>query len=239
MLHLSLLALLATALPLSTAYPIKADDVNCRSGPGTSYESVKTYSKDTDVTLECQTPGETIFNNAIWDKTSDGCYVADYYVKTGKDGYVTDKCSTGGDGGDGGSNNGTGAAIVDAAQEELGLPYVWGGGNCKGPTSGGFDCSGLTQHAICEALGFEIPRTAQTQYDSKLGTRIPRAQAKEGDLLFWGTNGNCASGVVHVAIFMREGWMINAARTGTPVREQEIWTSYGGQNICPDASRFW
>ncbi|KAL2863828.1 Exo-alpha-sialidase [Aspergillus lucknowensis] len=72
----ALLALLATS---ACAFPITGTDTNCRTGPGTSFSSLKTYPKDTDVKLECQTPGEAVFGNSIWDKTTDGCYVADYY----------------------------------------------------------------------------------------------------------------------------------------------------------------
>ncbi|KAJ9652339.1 hypothetical protein H2201_009226, partial [Coniosporium apollinis] len=85
--------------------------------------------------------------------------------------------------------------------------------------------------------GLLIPRTAQTQYHSPKGKHVPRAQAQPGDMLFWATNEDCANSVAHVGIFMRAGWMVNAARTGTPVREQAIWTSSGGESICPDAVR--
>jgi uncharacterized protein YraI len=90
------LAVLASAISTATAYPITADDVKCRSGPGTSFAVKKTYKKDTNVDISCQTEGTDIFGNSIWDKTQDGCYVSDYYVKTGSDGYVTDKCEGGG-----------------------------------------------------------------------------------------------------------------------------------------------
>lgn len=45
--------------------------------------------------------------------------------------------------------------------------------------------------------------------------------------------------MAHVGIFVSEGRMVNAAHTGTPVREQDIWISSGGETICPDAVRFW
>lgn len=92
--QLSLFALLlqAASFSLVAAYPIKGDSVNCRSGPGTSYAVKKTYAKGKDVKITCQTTGTSVNGNNIWDKTSDGCYVADYYVKTGKDGFVTTKC---------------------------------------------------------------------------------------------------------------------------------------------------
>ncbi|KND92543.1 Gamma-D-glutamyl-L-lysine endopeptidase, partial [Tolypocladium ophioglossoides CBS 100239] len=129
----------------------------------------------------------------------------------------------------------TGSGIVAAAVKEEGLPYVWGGGGCSGPSKGGFDCSGLTQYAVCQAEKKTIPRTAQLQYHSKMGKHIPRKDAQAGDMLFWATNGDCANKVVHIGIFMRPGHMVNAAHTGTPVREQAIWTSSGGEDICPDA----
>jgi surface antigen len=77
------------------AYPITGDNVNCRTGPGTSYSIVLSYKKGVDVKVTCQTKGTNVSGNTIWDKTSDGCYVADYYVKTGSDGYVTTKCTNG------------------------------------------------------------------------------------------------------------------------------------------------
>ncbi|KAG8422656.1 hypothetical protein J3459_010165 [Metarhizium acridum] len=39
--------------------------------------------------------GPSVNGNSIWDKTQDGCYVADYYVKAGSSGYVTGKCGGG------------------------------------------------------------------------------------------------------------------------------------------------
>lgn len=76
----------------ATKYPIKGEKVNCRKGPSTSFDVVTTYEKGDEVDISCQTDGETITGNKIWGKTEDDCYVADYYVKTGSDGYVEDKC---------------------------------------------------------------------------------------------------------------------------------------------------
>ena len=70
-----------------------------------------------------------------------------------------------------------------------------------------------------------------------MGKHIPRSEAKEGDMLFWGEP-DCSSGNVdHVGIFLRDGGRGIAELGGTPVREQAIWTSSGGENICPDAVR--
>ncbi|KFY13112.1 hypothetical protein V492_03489 [Pseudogymnoascus sp. VKM F-4246] len=93
---MKLLSLVAcTAAFLSSgalAFPVTAA-VNCRSGPGTSFGVKKSYAKGHAVTISCQTGGTSVQGNSIWDKTSDGCYVADYYVKTGSNGYVKPKCT--------------------------------------------------------------------------------------------------------------------------------------------------
>ncbi|KAK3896787.1 hypothetical protein C8A05DRAFT_39664 [Staphylotrichum tortipilum] len=97
---------LVAAVPMVSAYPVKADTLNCRSGPGTSYKVVKTYKKGADVKITCQTPGPSVNGDTLWDKTSDGCYVADYYIKTGTSSYVAPKCGGGSTGGgSGGSGN--------------------------------------------------------------------------------------------------------------------------------------
>lgn len=83
------------AASFASAYPITGDDVKCRVGPGTSYAVKKTLKKGTDVKITCQTEGTTISGNSLWDKISDGCYVSDYYVKTGSNGFVTKKCGGG------------------------------------------------------------------------------------------------------------------------------------------------
>ncbi|KAM7201127.1 hypothetical protein V8F33_003539 [Rhypophila sp. PSN 637] len=87
----SLLTSLSPAI-LVSAYPIKADSVNCRSGPAKSFAVKQTYAKGKDISITCQTTGTSVKGNNIWDKTPDNCYVADYYVKTGKDGFITKKC---------------------------------------------------------------------------------------------------------------------------------------------------
>lgn len=89
---MKLAAIVALAAPAG-AYLITGDTVNCRTGPGTSYAVKKTYTQGQDVTITCQTPGTAVNGNSIWDKTTDACYVSDYYVKTGSSGYVTGRCA--------------------------------------------------------------------------------------------------------------------------------------------------
>jgi len=147
------------------------------------------------------------------------------------------------------SSGGSGAALLAAAESWVpkGIPYVYGGGGCAGPSANralsgndlvGFDCSGLTQYATCKSGAGTIPRTADQQYRSPMGKHLKRADAQPGDMLFWGNGPTCSS-VAHVGIFVKAGVMVNAAHTGTDVREQPIWTSSGAESACEDAVRFW
>ncbi|WP_234441802.1 hypothetical protein [Streptomyces sp. WM6386] len=92
------LTVLGAASEASAAgYPVVGtSNVNARSGPGTSYQILKTYKPGTNLSIVCQTPGETITGplgtSNIWDKTADGVYVSDTYIKTGSDGYVASHC---------------------------------------------------------------------------------------------------------------------------------------------------
>lgn len=96
--HTVLFSILAIGGSVVFAYPIDGSNVNCRSGPGTNFGVVKQYQKDQQVTITCQTHGENVQGDTVWDKTSDGCYVADYYVKTGTSNMVTGQCDSGGSG---------------------------------------------------------------------------------------------------------------------------------------------
>ena len=95
----------------------------------------------------------------------------------------------------------TDAAIVAVgfACAQLGKPYVWGGNG-----NPGFDCSGLT-HAAYAAAGIDLPRTAQTQYNT--GVLFPAGTPLQpGDLIFFGTPGR----IHHVGISLGGTLMIHA-----------------------------
>lgn len=90
---------LAAAFSMANAYAITGSELNCRTGPSTNDAVVTTYHEGADVKITCQTYGEDVKGNSIWDKTSDGCYVTDYYVKTGSSSMVTKDCGGGSSGG--------------------------------------------------------------------------------------------------------------------------------------------
>lgn len=195
----SILALsLAVAGPLVDAYPITGNTVSCRSGPSTSFKAVRTYAKNTDVTVKCQTSGETIQGNYLWDKTSDGCYVADYYVKTGSNGMVTGPCkSSGGDS----SMNGkiSRKEIISRGQYWIDrkVPYSMTG-SYPDPhgTKYRTDCSGF----VSMALHSTAPG-ASTVNLPDIATEIAWKDLKPGD--FVGTLGPGTGGADgHVTLFL-------------------------------------
>lgn len=112
--------------------------------------------------------------------------------------------------------------VVRRAGSQIGVPYSWGGGSLTGPSRGvdsgsgtvGFDCSGLTRFAFA-GVGVLLPRWSGDQYAA--GRQLPRSQARRGDLLFWGPGGS-----QHEALYLGNGQMIEAQRTGVPVKVSPV-----------------
>ncbi|WP_374109189.1 C40 family peptidase [Streptomyces sp. CC228A] len=100
------------------------------------------------------------------------------------------------------------AKAVAFAYGAIGKPYQWG---ATGPSS--YDCSGLTQ-AAWRAAGVALPRTTYSQINA--GQRVARSQLSPGDLVFF------YSGLSHVGIYIGDGKMIHAPRTGSTVRIASI-----------------
>ncbi len=128
----------------------------------------------------------------------------------------------------GGGGGGPAAQLaVSAAKTQLGLPYIWGGGDQNGPTGGGFDCSGLVLYAYHQAGSDALhgARTAQSQYAATAGARLPGgfdpAAYQPGDLLFYGT----ADNIHHVAMAIGGGQLIQASTFGEPLNIKPIYHS--------------
>jgi cell wall-associated NlpC family hydrolase len=101
-------------------------------------------------------------------------------------------------------------AALRAAESRQGLPYVWG---AAGPAS--FDCSGLVQWSFAEA-GVRMPRVAADQ--ARTGPAVPVSQLAPGDLLFYHTDPTAPGYISHVAIYLGNGWMIQAPQPGLSVQ---------------------
>ncbi|MEU8571461.1 NlpC/P60 family protein [Streptomyces pathocidini] len=99
-------------------------------------------------------------------------------------------------------------AALQAAQNKIGSPYVWG---ATGPSS--FDCSGLTSWAYSQA-GVSLPRTSQAQAGA--GTRIGQGELKPGDLVLF------YSDLHHIGMYAGNGQIVHAPKPGAAVRYESI-----------------
>jgi peptidoglycan DL-endopeptidase CwlO len=110
-------------------------------------------------------------------------------------------------------------AALRAAESRQGLPYVWG---AAGPDS--FDCSGLVQWSYAQA-GVRMPRVAADQ--ARTGPAVPVSQLEPGDLLFYHTDPTAPGYISHVAIYLGNGWMIQAPQPG--LRVEVVPANFGAQ----------
>jgi cell wall-associated NlpC family hydrolase len=131
--------------------------------------------------------------------------------------------STGSVGPVGGSAQGgsAGMAAVQAAESQLGVPYVFGGEE----QGVGFDCSGLVQWAWAQA-GVTIPRTTETEWPAL--THVSLDALEPGDLLFY-YNLDGDNQVDHVVMYTGSGpygtdTVIQAPFTGATVSYSPIFT---------------
>ena len=123
--------------------------------------------------------------------------------------------------------------VIERAMAQRGVPYSWGGGNAAGKSTGidsgsgtvGFDCSGLMLYAFA-GVGIKLDHYTGSQYNA--GRKIPSAQARRGDMLFWGPNAS-----QHVALYLGDGQMLEAPYTGSVVKISPVRTS----GMTPYATR--
>jgi cell wall-associated NlpC family hydrolase len=102
-----------------------------------------------------------------------------------------------------------GLGAVQAAESQLGVPYVWGGESPRGSGDPGFDCSGLTAWSWGQ-VGVGLPHYSGAQMSDS--TPVPLNDLEPGDLLFYGPGGS-----EHVAMYVSPGTMIEAPETGQSV----------------------
>jgi hypothetical protein len=100
--------------------------------------------------------------------------------------------------------------VIATATDAMGRPYVWGG---TGADGGGFDCSGLIQHAYGQH-GITLPRTSAEQ--AKAGNAVSKKfdSLVPGDLLTFSNRGGPVS---HVGLYVGEGRFIHSASRGVQI----------------------
>ncbi|MBF4463134.1 C40 family peptidase [Rathayibacter sp. VKM Ac-2878] len=117
---------------------------------------------------------------------------------------------------------------ISYAMAQLGEEYVLGG---MGPDQ--WDCSGLTKASYASAGIYIGTHSATNQYNQMAaeGKLVPYSQRQRGDLIFWGGGGD----YYHVAIYLGNGQIVEAADYGKPVRVWNVWGSPTGMVGRPSA----
>lgn len=107
------------------------------------------------------------------------------------------------------------------ASAQLGKPY-----SSPGDSVNTWDCSGLTKSSYAAAGIYIGTHSATNQYNTAAanGQLVPYSQRERGDLIFWGGGGD----YYHVAIYLGNNQIIEAADYGKPVRIWNIWGSPTG-----------
>jgi lipoprotein Spr len=100
------------------------------------------------------------------------------------------------------------ASLYAGIDEWLGTRYRLGG-----TTKDGIDCSAFVQILYITQFGINIPRTAREQYDAT--NRISRTELKEGDLVFFNTQG----GVSHVGLYLQNNKFVHASSSGVTISD--------------------
>lgn len=152
----------------------------------------------------------------------------------------TDCDNAGGDNNAGSAAEGTAKDVIDAAKTQIGVPYSWGGGALDGPSEGfdagaginGFDCSSLVRYAVYQATGetYELPRVATDQWNATKQNEVSWDEMQPGDLMYWERGGR----MYHTAIYLGDGKMIEAPRTGLDVRITDVRKANFGGATRPD-----
>ncbi len=95
-----------------------------------------------------------------------------------------------------------GSAIIDAAMQYMGVPYVWGG-----TTPAGFDCSGFTWYILNQVLGYSAyPRPMEDQV--VFGVEVSPEQLMPGDVVYF--QNTYQWGLSHMGFYMGNGQFIHA-----------------------------
>lgn len=108
--------------------------------------------------------------------------------------------------GENGDSYKVGDNFDQAVQNNLGIPYVYGGNG-----DNGIDCSAFTKKVYKEAFGIDLPRTSPAQKDAC--QNIPLSQIQKGDLVFLKNTSNHrpAGQVTHVGVYVGDGKIAHAS----------------------------
>ena len=111
--------------------------------------------------------------------------------------------------------NNPAVVAVQAARQQIGVPYRYGGS-----TPRGFDCSGLVHYAYLRA-GIKVPRT--TGELLRRAHRVPLAKLRPGDVLFFRI---APPKITHVGLYIGGSRFVHAPSSGKEVSYASLKDEY-------------
>lgn len=108
--------------------------------------------------------------------------------------------------------------LMGEATKYIGRVYVWGGST---PATG-FDCSGFVCWSFTKSGVYHLPRTTAQEIYNKC-VKLPKEEAKAGDLVFFTKTYPTSNPVTHIGIYVGNGKMLHC---GDPIGYASIHTSY-------------
>lgn len=127
----------------------------------------------------------------------------------------------------------SGSKIVEKAKEKLGCKYVWGGGHSmdeiQNPLQNVFDCSSYICWSYYQS-GINIGNKTTKELIVS-GNEVSWAQMQPGDIILFARN---KGGITpsHVSIYVGNGQMIHAPRTGDVVKIVNYSDYWKDRTIC-------
>lgn len=175
------------------------DGINVRSAASTDGEILASVNSGTIVTVNGFEDG--------WYKVT---------CKYGTEGYIRSDFL------DLTSSNSSASGVAELAKQYLGTRYVYGGSS-----SSGFDCSGFTMH-IYKQLGYSLPHSATSQWQSGIGTRVSSiGELQSGDLVFFNDpSRNAGKACSHAGIYVGGGQFIHASSSKNGVIYSSLTSGY-------------
>ena len=107
-------------------------------------------------------------------------------------------------------------SVISLANDLVGKVKYSFGANSISSAGGTGDCSSFVQY-IFEQNGVNLPRTAESQYNSSKGKSVDKDKLQAGDVVFF--QGTYKSGISHVGIYVGNGKFVHnsSSKGGTTV----------------------
>ena len=97
-------------------------------------------------------------------------------------------------------------SVISTANSLIGKVKYSFGSSSIGSSGGVGDCSSFVQY-VFKQNGLNLPRTAESQYNSDKGKKVDRNNLQVGDVVFF--KGTYKSGISHVGIYAGNGEFIH------------------------------